>query len=150
MLSLIPPVVVGDGATVISGQIEVTCRYRETTAMGMAGEASYLPWLELGRAALLRDHGMDYRQFESEGYLVPIFSVGAKFFRPVVYDDVLTIITKLPVRPTIRFRLEYEIHCHGLVATAYTVQGFINRSHRPVRPPASFTAAVDRAFPPAG
>ncbi len=132
----------------ISSRAQIIPRYAETDQMGFVAHASYLPWLEIGRAGLLKEHKMDYRQFQAEGYWMPVLEFGLTFHQPAHYDDALVIVTILANRPSFRIRLDYEIkRDETLLATGFTVQGFVNRLQRPVRPPANFLAALDLHFP---
>lgn len=126
---------------------QVTVRYAETDMMGVVYHANYLPWFEIGRTALLKELGLPYRQLEAEGYRLPVIEMSAKYFRPAVYDDTVTIVTTLNEKPLLRIRLEYEVRRGGdLLATGCTVHAFIDRAGRPVRPPPSVVAAFRAAF----
>ncbi|MBI5690906.1 MAG: acyl-CoA thioesterase [Verrucomicrobia bacterium] len=131
----------------IESRSQVTVRYAETDMMGVVYHGNYLPWFEVGRTTLLKELGLAYRQLEEEGYRLPVLEVAAKYLRPAVYDDTLTIVTRLKEKPLLRIRLEYEVRReHELLATGHTVHAFIDREGRPVRPPASAVAVFARAF----
>jgi len=82
---------------------------RRTDMMGIVYHGSYLPWFEVGRTTLLKECGLPYRELETQGYHLPVIELGAKFFKPALYDDELTIITQLRERPLLRIRLDYEV-----------------------------------------
>jgi acyl-CoA thioester hydrolase len=131
----------------IQSRAQVVVRYAETDMMGVVYHGSYLPWFEIGRTTLLKEMGLPYRQLEAEGYRLPVLEVGAKYFRPALYDDTLTIITTLTDKPLLRIRLDYEVKRDDeLLATGYTVHAFIDREGKPVRPPASAVKAFAAAF----
>ena len=76
-----------------------------------------------------------------------MLEVGAKYFRPAVYDDTLTIVTRLPEKPLLRIRLEYEVRRgEELLATGFTVHASIDREGKPMRPPASAVTVFAGAF----
>jgi acyl-CoA thioester hydrolase len=76
-----------------------------------------------------------------------VLEVSAKFFRPALYDDTITIVTRLRERPLLRIHLDYEVRRgEELLATGMTVHAFIDREGRPVRPPASAVQIFGRAF----
>ena len=132
----------------ITSSVWITPRYSETNQMGLVAEASYPRWLDLGRATLLKEHGLDYTQLQARGYLIPVLEIGLTFHQPAYYDDQLQVATILRSRPNFRIRLDYEIRRGGLLlTTGHTVQGFINRHQRPVRPPPEFLAKLDAIFP---
>jgi acyl-CoA thioester hydrolase len=131
----------------IVSRSQVTVRYAETDMMGVVYHGSYLPWFEIGRTTLLKEMGLPYRKLEEEGFRLPVLEVGAKYFRPALYDDVLTIVTTLRDKPLLRIHLSYEVkRGDELLATGHTVHAFIDREGRPVRPPASVVAAMTKAF----
>ena len=131
----------------IISRAQVVVRYAETDMMGVVYHANYLPWFEVGRTTLLKEMGLSYRQLETDGYRLPVLEVSAKFSRPAVYDDTLTIVTTLREKPLLRIRLEYEVwRGEELLATGFTVHAFIDREGNPVRPPPAAMALFGAAF----
>lgn len=131
----------------IESRTPVTVRYAETDMMGVVYHGSYLPWFEVGRTTLLKEMGLAYRQLEAEGFRLPVLEISAKYFRPAVYDDTVTIVTRLHEKPLLRIRLDYEVRRGDeLLATGHTVHAFVDRTGRPVRPPASAVAVFAAAF----
>ena len=131
----------------ITSRANVTVRYAETDMMGVAYHGSYLPWLEIGRTGLLKDHGVAYKELEAQGFFLPVLKVNVHYRRPVRYDDEVEITTFLREKPSLRIRMDYELRAGGdLIATAGSEHAFIDKAGRPVRPPAVFTALMDRLF----
>ena len=131
----------------IESRAQITVRYAETDMMGIVYHGNYLPWFEVGRTTLLRECGLPYRELEAQGYLLPVIELGVKFLKPALYDDTVTIVTRLPDKPLLRIRLEYEVRRgEELLVTGFTVHGFINKSGEPVRPPAAFTEKMRELF----
>jgi len=132
----------------IRSQTQVTVRYAETDMMGVVYHANFLPWFEIGRTTLLKEVGVSYRQLETEGYRLPVLEVSAKYLRPAVYDDTLTVITTLREKPLLRIRLEYEVRRGTeLLATGATVHAFVDREGRPIRPPGWVAERIGANFP---
>lgn len=131
----------------IVSRAQVVVRYAETDMMGVVYHGNFLPWFEIGRTTLLKELGLPYRQLEAEGYRLPVLEVGAKYFRPALYDDTITIITTIHEKPLLRIRLEYEVkRGDELLATGFTVHAFIDREGKPVQPPASAVQVFNAAF----
>lgn len=131
----------------IVSRSQVTVRYAETDMMGIVYHANYLPWFEIGRTTLLKELGLPYRQLEAEGYRLPVLEISAKYSRPAVYDDVLTIVTYLHEKPLLRIRLDYEVlRGDELLATGESVHAFVDLQGRPVRPPPGVVAVMTSAF----
>ena len=127
----------------------IQVRYAETDMMGIVYHANYLPWFEVGRTTLLKECGFPYRDLETQGYLLPVIELGVKYQRPALYDDTLTIITRLKERPVLRIHLEYEVRRgDDLLVTGFTTHAFINKAGEPVRPPAALTARMKELFAP--
>jgi acyl-CoA thioester hydrolase len=125
----------------------ITVRYAETDMMGVVYHGNYLPWFEVGRTNLLKEFGIPYRELEKDGYFLPVLEVQAKYHRPAVYDDTVTVVTTLREKPSLRITLEYEVRREqDLLVTGKTVHAFIDRSGRPVRPPSSFIEKMNSLF----
>jgi len=125
----------------------VAVRYAETDMMGVAYHGSFLPWFEIGRTTLLKEHGLPYRELEAAGYFLPVLEMAARYLRPAHYDDLLEITTLLREKPVARVRLEYEMRRNGeLLATGHTVHAFIDREGRPTRPPPVFAQKMSELF----
>lgn len=131
----------------IQSRTQINVRYAETDMMGIVYHGSYLPWFEIGRTNLLKEHGVPYRQLEKDGYFLPVVEVHAKYHRPAVYDDNVTVITSLREKPGLRIHLDYEIRRGDeLLVTGKTMHAFIDREGRPTRPPAVFSRKMDELF----
>lgn len=131
----------------IESTTQITVRYAETDMMGIVYHGNYLPWFEVGRTTLLKECGLPYREMEAQGYLLPVVELGTKFLKPALYDDTVTIITRLKERPLLRIRLEYEVRRGDeLLVTGFTVHAFINKAGEPVRPPPGFAEKMRARF----
>lgn len=131
----------------ISSQSQINVRYAETDMMGIVYHGSYLPWFEIGRTTLLKEQGLPYRQLEADGFFLPVLELSVKYLRPALYDDMITVVTTMSEKPTLRIRLNYEVLRGATVlATGQTVHAFIDDQGRPVRPPAAFTTRMEELF----
>ena len=115
---------------------QIRVRYAETDKMGVAYNSHYLTWFEVGRTELLRNFGFTYDALETEGYRLPLIEAGVKYIKPVLYDDVLTIVSRVTEKPGVRLRIVYEINKgNEVVASGFTEHAFTDESLRPVKPP---------------
>ena len=131
----------------LESRTQITVRYAETDMMGIVYHGNYLPWFEVGRTTLLKECGLPYRELEAQGYRLPVIEVGVKYLKPALYDDLITVITRLTERPQLRIHLEYEVRRDAeLLVTGFTTHAFINKSGEPVRPPADFATKMRAAF----
>lgn len=132
----------------IVSRASVTVRYAETDMMGIVYHANYLPWFEVARTQLLREQGFPYRQLEADGYRIPVLEVSAKYRRPAVYDDTLTIVATIREKPLLRIRIDYEVfRGEELLATGRSEHAFCDLNGRPTRPPPAFVARMNEIFP---
>ncbi len=77
------------------GIAEVRVRYAETDQMGRAHHRHYLVWCELGRTALMREHGVSYAELERSGLWLPVSRVEVEYRIPVAYDELIRIHTRV-------------------------------------------------------
>lgn len=98
-----------DSAVPREGEIHVRVRYCECDPMGVAHHAAYAPWLEMGRTELLRSSGVTYAQLEEAGVFLVVTSLQLKFRRPVFYDDVVCVRTRVLGGSRVKINHEYEV-----------------------------------------
>lgn len=88
---------------------QVRVRYGETDQMGYLYYGFYALYYEVGRAEAIRELGYTYRQLEEMGIMMPVVELNAKYYRPALYDDLITVKTilkELPVDSKISFHSE--------------------------------------------
>ena len=76
---------------------QIRVRYGETDQMGYLYYGFYALYYEQGRAEAIRQLGFTYRELEEAGVLMPVVEMNAKYFRPALYDDLVTVKTSLKV-----------------------------------------------------
>jgi acyl-CoA thioester hydrolase len=121
-------------------------RYAETDGMGVAYNANFLVWFEVGRTAYLRAAGLPYRRLEAAGYFMPVSSFEAELREPLRYDDefeIHTWITRLRSRQVL---FAYEIRRDGrLAARGSTTHVCVDAGRRPVSLPALLRERLEPA-----
>ena len=88
---------------------QIRVRYGETDQMGYLYYGNYALYYEVGRAEAIRQLGFTYRQLEEMGIIMPVAELNAKYLRPALYDDLITVKTilkELPSGPKIQFHTE--------------------------------------------
>ena len=113
-------------------------RYAETDQMGVVYYGNYPQYLELGRVEWLRSIGFTYKAMEEEGIMMPVVSLQIQYKKPALYDELITIRTKLKELPSTKIDFNYEIlnEKGELLSTANTVLVFVDaKTFRPVRCP---------------
>ena len=88
---------------------QIRVRYGETDQMGFLYYGNYALYYEVGRAEAIRQLGFTYRQLEELGIHMPVVELNAQYFRPALYDDLITVKTilkELPEGAKIQFHSE--------------------------------------------
>jgi len=93
----------------LRGVISVRVRYAECDPMGVAHHASYVPWLEMGRTELLRETGRSYASLEAEGVFLVVTRLDIRYRRPIRYDDLLEVRTRVADVSRVKIRHAYEV-----------------------------------------
>jgi acyl-CoA thioester hydrolase len=107
--------------------------------MGVVWHGNYLQYFEQARTEALRTYGWSYAGLEAAGIMLPLVEAHLTYLRPARYDDLLSVKTIVREPATVRLRFEYEVRnaADELLATGYTVLGFVDATtRRPCRPPA--------------
>jgi acyl-CoA thioester hydrolase len=118
-------------------------RYGETDQMGVVYHSNYVVYFELGRTDFMRRHGVEYAGMEREDMVLAVVDMRAQFHRSAVYDDLLTVETRLVEATGVKVRFEYRIFRGSrpgedgeetLLCSGYTVLVCVNReTARPMR-----------------
>jgi acyl-CoA thioester hydrolase len=93
----------------LAGSVRIRVRYCECDPMGVAHHAAYAPWLEIGRTELLRDTGVTYADMERAGVFLVITKLECRYRRPIFYDDLVEVRTRVIGGSRVKIQHEYEI-----------------------------------------
>ena len=128
-------------------QTEVTVRFAETDAQGVAHNAVYLVWFEVARVAYLARYANGYRSIQEEGFEALTIESHVRYLQPVRFDDRLAIHARCGDIRGARFRYEYAVTCNGaLVADGWTRHAVVDANTlRPARFPTWLAEAVAEA-----
>jgi len=126
---------------------DISVRFAETDAQGIAHHASFVVWLEVARVAYLAEHAGGYRAIRELGVEALTTEVNLRYHHVARFDDRIRIWTRCVSLRGARFRYEYALECgEVLVAEGHTAHAIVDaRSWRPRRLPRSFVDAVARA-----
>jgi acyl-CoA thioester hydrolase len=130
---------------------EITVRFAETDAQAIAHHASYLVWFEVARIAWLAEHTGGYPAIRAQGIEALTTAVEVRYHRAARFDDRLRIWARCVDLRGARFRFEYAVEREPgeLVAEGSTSHATVDSTtHRPIRLPADFVAAVATAEAP--
>lgn len=128
-------------------ELELTVRFAETDAQGVAHHAAYLVWFETARIEYLRRFDGGYQGLRDQGVEATTSEVHVRYIRPVTFDERLVIRTRCSEIRGARFRYEYLVERDGeTVAEGWTGHACVDaKTLRPTRVPESLVAAIRAA-----
>tara|TARA_R110002049_G_scaffold197096_2_gene366766 strand:- start:3012 stop:3419 length:408 start_codon:yes stop_codon:yes gene_type:complete len=127
----------------------VRVRYSETDKMGFVYYGNYAQYFEVARVEALRVLNISYRDLEESGIMLPVRSYNIDYYKPALYDDLLTIDTLITDLPTAKLRFEYETFNEkgDLLNKATVVLVFMDaKTGRPIKPPTQFLEKLKPFF----
>jgi acyl-CoA thioester hydrolase len=92
-----------------TSETKIRVRYGETDQMGFLYYGNYALYYEVGRAEAIRQLGFTYRELEALGIHMPVVELNVQYYRPALYDDLITVKTilkELPQSSKIQFHSE--------------------------------------------
>ena len=123
---------------------EITVRFAETDAQGIAHHASFVVWLEVTRVAYLAEVAGGYQSIRDRGIEALTTEVHVRYHRAAYFDDTLQIGARCVDVRGARFTYEYRVERDSeLVAEGYSRHATVDReTHRPTRVPDWLAEAV--------
>ncbi|MGI5850728.1 MAG: acyl-CoA thioesterase [Caldicoprobacterales bacterium] len=114
---------------------EIRVRYKETDRMGIVHHSNYYVWFEVARTEYMRQQGLNYREVEERGILLPLRETYCKYIQGALYDDQLIIHTTMTGFTGARIIMEYEVVRkvdNSLLAKGKTVNAITDSNLKPV------------------
>lgn len=123
----------------LTSETKIRVRYAETDQMGVVYHSNYFPYFEVARVESFRQLGMSYAEIEKMGVIMPVVDVHARYLRPALYDDLLTIKTslkELPLHHKVEFHHEVfnekeELLCVGKIILYFMEKETMKRTNMP-------------------
>jgi acyl-CoA thioester hydrolase len=128
-------------------ETEVTVRFAETDAQGIANNSVYLVWFELARVEYLDAFAGGYPSLRAQGIEAFVTEASVRYHEPARFADRLTIRTRCVDVRGARFRFEYVIERGpDRIADGATRHACVDaRSFRPTRVPDWLRRAIAAA-----
>lgn len=131
-------------------ETKVKVRYAETDQMGVAYHGNYAQYYEIARTECFEAcSGMTYAAMEADGVMLPILELQAKYIKPALYNQILTIKCIVNELPSIRLKVDYEIYNENneLINIGKTTLVFVDKhTRKPCAPPENFMKNVRQYF----
>jgi len=123
---------------------ELSVRFAETDAQGIAHNATYLVWYEVARIAYLARFRDGYRSLQADGFEALTIETHVRYLRPVFFDDRIRVNARVVDVRGARFRYEYALERKAeIVADGWSAHAVVDRDTlRPTRLPAWLAEAV--------
>jgi len=128
---------------------DLSVRFSETDAQGIANNAVYLNWFEVARVAYLARFPGGYRGMIEQGVEATTIETHVRYRGPARFDDRLRVHTRITEVRGARFRFEYVIERVsepvGAIGNGWTAHATVHASSlRPVRVPPWLVEAIER------
>ncbi len=130
-------------------ETKIRVRYADTDRMGYCYYGNYPTYYEIARTEFIRDLGISYKKIEDSGYMMPIASMNIKYFKPALYDELLTVRTYYKKFHQIKADFDYEIFNQNneIINKANTLLVFVNeKTRKPVRAPKFYLDKIKEIF----
>ncbi|HEX7527309.1 MAG TPA: thioesterase family protein [Gaiellaceae bacterium] len=88
---------------------DVRVRFADTDAQGIAHNASYLVWFEVGRVEYLRANAGGYQALRDLGIEALVLESFCRYIVPARFDELLHVHARVVGLRGARFRFEYAI-----------------------------------------
>lgn len=114
-----------------TSETKVRVRYAETDQMGVVYHSNFFLYFEVARAESIRHLGFTYADMEKMGMIMPVVDVHARYLRPALYDDLLTIKTflkEMPLHHKIEFHHEVYNEKHDLLCVGKIILYFMEKN----------------------
>ena len=129
---------------------EVRIRYSETDQMHFVYNGKYFDFFEVGRAEMMRELNLTYKEIEDRGFGMPVVETFIKFKNPAYYDEVLSIESRVEKLPELKVHIDHTITCperNKIIVEGYVELVFLNNKKKKLsRPPDFFINAIKKYF----
>ena len=112
-----------------TSKTKIRIHYALTDQMGYVYYGNYAQFYEIGRTEALRSLGLTYKEIEEEGVIMPVTEMHSRFLRPVLYDDLITVVTmvkEMPLHSKIVFHNEIYNEKNELLNTGDVTLYFLD------------------------
>ena len=113
----------------------IRVRYKETDQMGVVHHSNYYVWFEVARTEYMREQGLNYRQMEERGLMLPLTETHCKYLQGALYDDIVIIRTSMTGFSGARITMEYHAireRDNRVLAKGKTVHAITDKNLKPV------------------
>lgn len=123
---------------------QLSVRFAETDAQGIANNAAYLVWFEVARVAYLAEHAGGYSRLREQRIEALVLESHVRYGQPARFDDRLSVHARCRDVRGARFRYDYAVEREGrTIADGWTSHACVDAlTFRPRRIPEWLTKAI--------
>ena len=110
--------------------------YYETDKMGIVHHSNYIRLFEEARLDMMNKIGINYKELEEIGIIIPVISVSCKYLIPLYYDDDVSVYSKVTKFNGVKMEVLYEIYKEGSESVCTKGQSghcFLDKEMNPFR-----------------
>lgn len=107
----------------------IRVRYAETDKMGIVYHSNYYIYFEVAREDFIKAAGIEYKDMENMGIMMPLVETRCKYHEGAKYADELIIETSLKEISPIKVVLKYNVirkYDNKTIAEGETTQAFVD------------------------
>jgi acyl-CoA thioester hydrolase len=90
-------------------------RYAEVDRLGQVHSSRFAVYMEMGRTEMLRRTGLTYRDLEGQGTYLVVARLAIQWHRPIGYDDMVTLETRVTRATSARIDHGYCLTCNEIL-----------------------------------
>ena len=125
--------------------VPIRVRYADTDKMGVVYYGNYPIFFEVGRSEYMREKGFPYKDFEELGYYLVVVNLDAKYYNSAVYDDLITVKTRISEVKSRGLTFHYIIERDGTLLVEGTTKHLcITRDKKPAVIPRAFLDILEK------
>lgn len=109
----------------------IKVRYAETDKMGIVYHSNYYIYFEVAREDFIKAAGIEYKDMEDMGIMMPLVETRCKYHEGAKYADELIVETSLKEVSPIKVILKYDVirkNDNKIIAEGETTQAFVDKN----------------------
>jgi acyl-CoA thioester hydrolase len=128
---------------------KIRVRYAECDRMGFVHHSAFILYFEEARTEALRSLGLNYKEMEDAGIIMPVRNMHVDFKKAGRYDDLLTLQVEINEKPGVRCKFNYHTYNEAgdHLNSGFTELFFVKKdSLRPLSLPPPFSLVIEKHF----
>lgn len=120
--------------------------YYETDKMGIVHHANYLHWFEEARTHYMAQNGLDYKDIEEMGIMMPVLGISCNYKHSTQYRRVAVVNVKVLKFNGIKLTYGYEVtdkESGVLLVTGTSEHCFVDNDFKPINLKKSYKSIYD-------